>query len=161
MLAQLCPRIAGAGAAGELVMIGDEDHRQHPRIGFGGELAFFLRLPMFLLSPGVRFLMWLDSVNLLPFAFFRDDPLYASVFIANLGSIRLDAAFHHNYEWGNIPIFVTIGQTKDVPFVRPDGTVGVRKELLLRWTLDERIEDGLYCAKALELVRARLENPAD
>jgi len=125
------------------------------------ELAFFLRLPMFLLSPGVRFLMWLDSVNLLPFAFFRDDPLYASVFIANLGSIRLDAAFHHNYEWGNIPIFVTIGQTKDVPFVRPDGTVGVRKELLLRWTLDERIEDGLYCAKALELVRARLENPAD
>jgi hypothetical protein len=125
------------------------------------ELAFFLRLPMFLLSPGVRFLMWLDSVNLLPFAFFRDDPLYASVFIANLGSIRLDAAFHHNYEWGNIPIFVTIGQTKDVPFVRPDGTLGVRKELLLRWTLDERIEDGLYCAKALELVRARLENPAD
>jgi hypothetical protein len=125
------------------------------------ELAFFLRLPLFLLSPGVRFLMWLDSVNLLPFAFFREDPLYASVFIANLGSIRLDAAFHHNYEWGNIPIFVTIGQTKDVPFVKPDGALGVRKELLLRWTLDERIEDGLYCAKALELVRARLENPVD
>jgi hypothetical protein len=125
------------------------------------ELDFFLRLPMFVLSPGVRFLMWLDSVNLLPFAFFREDPLYASVFIANLGSIRLDAAFHHNYEWGNIPIFVTIGQTRDVPFVKPDGSVGVRKELLLRWTLDERIEDGLYCAKALELVRARLENPVD
>jgi hypothetical protein len=125
------------------------------------ELSFFLRFPLFVLSPAVRLLMWLDAINLLPFAFFKDDPLYASVFIANLGSIRLDAAFHHNYEWGNIPIFVTIGQTKEVPFVKPDGTLGVRKELLLRWTLDERIEDGLYCARALELVRTRLENPAD
>jgi hypothetical protein len=125
------------------------------------ELSFFLKFPIFILSPAVRFLMWLDSINLLPFAFFREDPLYASVFIANLGSIRLDAAFHHNYEWGNIPIFVTIGQTKEVPIVKPDGTLGVRKELLLRWTLDERIEDGLYCARALELIRTSLENPAD
>jgi hypothetical protein len=56
---------------------------------------------------------------------------------------------------------VTIGQTKDVPVVQPDGTVAVRKQFLLRWTLDERIEDGLYCARALELVRTRLENPGD
>jgi hypothetical protein len=125
------------------------------------ELSILLRFPLFILSPAVRFIMWLDSVNLLPFAFFKQDPLYASVFIANLGSIGLDAAFHHNYEYGNIPIFVTIGQTRDTPFVRPDGTLGVRKEFLLRWTLDERIEDGLYCAKALDLVRARLESPQD
>ncbi len=145
---------------------------EHTRVGVGEgrsdkpthvdrELSFFLKFPMFILSPGVRLLMWLDTHNLLPFAFFKDDPLYASVFIANLGSIRLDAAFHHNYEYGNIPIFVTIGQTKDVPFVKPDGSLGVRKELLLRWTLDERIEDGLYCARALELVRERMENPRE
>jgi 2-oxoacid dehydrogenases acyltransferase (catalytic domain) len=125
------------------------------------EIGFFLKFPLFILSPAVRFIMWLDQYNLLPFAFFRDDPLYASVFIANLGSIRLDAAFHHNYEYGNIPIFVTIGQTKEVPYVQKDGTLGVRKQLLLRWTLDERIEDGLYCARALELVREYLENPRE
>jgi hypothetical protein len=95
----------------------------------------------------------------LPYAFFRDDPLYASVFVANLGSIKLDAAYHHAYEYGNTSIFVTIGKLHEVPFVKPDGTLGVRKELTLRWTLDERIEDGLYCAKALERVRERVERP--
>jgi hypothetical protein len=125
------------------------------------ELSFLLKIPLFLLSPLVRVWMWLDTVNLLPFAFFKNDPLYASVFIANLGSIGLDAAFHHNYEYGNIPIFVTIGKQSQEPFVKPDGTLGTRRQLLLRWTLDERIEDGLYCARALELVRERLENPRD
>jgi hypothetical protein len=125
------------------------------------EIALFLRIPVLLLAKLVRMVMWLDRINLLPYFFFRQDPLYASVFIANLGSIGLDAAYHHNYEYGNIPIFCTIGRTQDVPFVKPDGTLGVRKEMVLRWTLDERIEDGLYCAKALELIRARLENPTD
>jgi len=123
------------------------------------ELRLFLRIPLFLLGPLVRFVMWLDRVNFLPYAFFKQDPMFASVFVANLGSIKLDAAFHHLYEYGNVPIFVTIGRTIETPFVRPDGTLGTRRELLLRWTLDERIEDGLYCARALDLVRERVENP--
>lgn len=126
------------------------------------ELGILLRLPIVVL----RFLLWLvrrlDGWNLLPHrAFILGDPMYASVFVANLGSLKLDAAFHHNYEYGNIPIFVTIGQLHEVPFVGPDGTVGVRKEIVLRWTLDERIEDGLYCAKALDLLRERLERPEE
>jgi hypothetical protein len=124
------------------------------------ELSLFLRLPLFALSPMVRLVMWLDQVNLLPYAFYKDDPLYASVFVANLGSIGLDAAFHHAYEYGNVSIFVTIGKLHEVPYVTQEGTLATRPELVLRWTLDERIEDGLYCAKALERVRQRVENPA-
>ena len=48
---------------------------------------------------------WLDSVNLLPGSFIHPDPMYASMFIANLGSVKLESAFHHLYEYGNIPLF--------------------------------------------------------
>jgi pyruvate/2-oxoglutarate dehydrogenase complex dihydrolipoamide acyltransferase (E2) component len=29
----------------------------------------------------------------------------------------------------------------------------------LKWTYDERVEDGLYCARSLERLRELLENP--
>jgi hypothetical protein len=85
--------------------------------------------------------------------------MYASAFIANLGSLKLDAAYHHHYEYGNIPIFVTVGRVHDAVVARADGTVGTRKEVVLKWNFDERIEDGLYAARALELLRARLAAP--
>ena len=31
--------------------------------------------------------------------------------------------------------------------------------MVLKWTFDERTEDGFYAARALDLVRERLENP--
>jgi hypothetical protein len=124
------------------------------------ELGLLLKLPLVLLSLMVRLLRRLDAWNLLPQSFIRNDPMYASAFIANLGSLKIDAAFHHNWEYGNIPIFVTLGQVHDGVVARPDGSVGVRPEALLRWTFDERIEDGLYCARALDLLRRRLEDPA-
>lgn len=123
------------------------------------ELKIFLRVPAFLLRLGVKLLFWLDSWNLLPHFFFRDDPLYSSAFIANLGSIKLDAGFHHLFEYGNIPVFVVIGKHGPAPYVKPDGTLGVRQEIILRWNYDERVEDGLYCARALDALRERLESP--
>jgi pyruvate/2-oxoglutarate dehydrogenase complex dihydrolipoamide acyltransferase (E2) component len=29
----------------------------------------------------------------------------------------------------------------------------------LKWTFDERVEDGLYCARSLDLLRDLLANP--
>jgi pyruvate/2-oxoglutarate dehydrogenase complex dihydrolipoamide acyltransferase (E2) component len=29
----------------------------------------------------------------------------------------------------------------------------------LKWTYDERVEDGLYCARALERLRELIESP--
>lgn len=125
------------------------------------ELGLVFLLPLFI----VKFLVWLLSVvdgwNLLPASFIRSDPLYASVFLANLGSIKLDAAYHHNYEYGNISIFGTVGKIHRVLVGRPDGSIANIREIILRWTFDERIEDGLYAAKSLELLKQRLEAPRD
>jgi len=120
------------------------------------ELKLFLSLPGWLLALGVRLIRALDALNLLPAAFIGPDPLYASLFVANLGSVRLDSAYHHLYEYGTIGLFATIGRKRTV--LAPDGE---RTVCSIKYTLDERVEDGLYCAKALERVKDVLEHPGN
>jgi hypothetical protein len=123
------------------------------------EVRAALRMPAPLLRLGTRLVRWLDGRNLLPARFVTADPLYASAFLANLGSIGLDAAYHHLFEYGTIPIFVTMGRTRYVPRAHPDGSVRAIEVLPLRYTYDERIEDGFYAARALERLEAILEAP--
>jgi hypothetical protein len=123
------------------------------------EINLFLRLPAPVLRLGVRVVRRLDAWGLLPDSFSAGDPLYASAFVANLGSVGLEAAYHHLYEYGTIPIFVTIGRIGRVPVVLDDGSVGSREVFTLRYTYDERVEDGFYAARALERLQAFLEDP--
>lgn len=122
------------------------------------ELSLFLSLPGPILKVGVSLLRLLDAWNLLPGSFITPDPMYASLFIANLGSVRLDSAYHHLYEYGTIPLFAALGRFREVPVVEA-GALTTRTVCSIKYTLDERIEDGLYCAGALELLKATLEDP--
>jgi hypothetical protein len=124
------------------------------------EVKGFLRLPAPLLRAAVRAQRVLDGWNLLPPSLTRDDPLYASAFVANLGSVGLDAAYHHLFDYGTCPIFVTMGRVHRVPVVRDDGSVGSHEVFTLRYTYDERIEDGFYAARALERLAGVLIDPA-
>jgi hypothetical protein len=45
-------------------------------------------------------------------------------------------------------------------FVDEQGKVTSRKICSVKYTFDERIEDGLYCAHSLELLRTMIEDPA-
>ena len=122
------------------------------------ELSAILRMP----SSGVRALLRVgrlaDEMGLLPASFIDNDPMYSSLFIANLGSLRMDAAYHHLFEYGNCPIFVVIGQTKETPWA-VDGQVVVRPIVTLRYSYDERIEDGFYAQRALDELKRKVENP--
>lgn len=124
------------------------------------ELSLILALPGFV----IRFLLflqtWLDAWNLLPHALIAQDPLYASMFIANLGSLKLDAVHHHLYEYGNIPVFACIGRRRRVVVADESGNVSTSLVCVVKYTYDERVEDGLYCAAALEHLRRILEDPA-
>lgn len=124
------------------------------------EAKGFLRLPGPLLRLAVRAQRVLDGWNLLPPSLTRDDPLYASAFVANLGSVGLDAAYHHLFDYGTCPIFVTMGRVHRTPVVRDDGSVGSHEVFTLRYTYDERVEDGFYAARALERLAACLADPA-
>ncbi|MGV3623879.1 MAG: 2-oxo acid dehydrogenase subunit E2 [Archangium sp.] len=114
------------------------------------EVALATRLPVFITKLALKFMRWADSWNLLPASTIAHDPLYTSMFVANLGSVGLEAAYHHLYEWGNCPFFAALGKTKEV-----DG----RLKVLVRYSFDERIDDGLSCAHSLELVKQYVEAP--
>lgn len=112
------------------------------------ELHWFLKLPAPVLSFAISVLGWLDRRGLAPRSLIGPDPMYTSVFLANLGSLGIDAAYHHLYEYGNCPLFVTIG------------TITANQTVMFRYTYDERIEDGFYCARALDMLRELISNPA-
>ncbi len=123
------------------------------------ELSLVFKFPAMVVGLFSRLMMKLDHFGLVPGFALREDPMYASVIIANLGSIGLDAAYHHLYEYGNIPIFITVGKKEDRVTVAKDGSVTVRPILTLRFSFDERIADGFYCLRALNRFRQILEDP--
>ena len=123
------------------------------------ELSILLKLPGFLLVFLLGLLKRAYAWGLAPRSLVDTDPMYASAFVANLGSIKLDAAYHHLYEHGNCPLFVTIGHVHEAPAV-VEGELVTRPTLTLRFSFDERVEDGLYAARALEMFCKRVEDPA-
>lgn len=124
------------------------------------ELELFLRLPPVLRRGVVRVASAVNAVNLLPRAFIDGDPFFASAFVTNLGSVGLDGAFHHLYEYGTIPIFGTLGRVHETVVVE-DGHPAVARVASMRFTYDERVEDGLYAAGALADFQRLVEHPAD
>jgi len=123
------------------------------------ELALALALPGPLLRMVMAGLRMLDRVNLLPGAMIESDPMYATAFVANLGSLGLDNTFHHLYEYGTVSLFATIGTTKKVLVVGPDDKPMTRVGSQIRWTFDERINDGFYCATAIKVAQRVVEDP--
>ena len=124
------------------------------------ELSLVFKLPTLLVGWLVWFLMKLDRFGLMQGAYIKKDPLFASIFIVNLGSINLDAGYHHLYEYGNIPMLIMAGRSKEEVVVGKDGNPEVRPIMTLRYSFDERIEDGLYGARAIDIMKGIIEDPA-
>ena len=122
-------------------------------------MGILTKLPRGLLHFVMSFLNWLDYHGKYPAALMKDDPYFASVFVSNLGSIKMHANYHHLVNWGTTSIFVVIGEKKLTPFFQPDGSVQMRDALELGLTIDERIADGVYFAKSIHLLRRLLSQP--
>ena len=115
------------------------------------EVNLFVNLPPFVLRAALKLLGWVDHLGLLPASMIESDPMYASVFVANLGSVGLDAGYHHLWDYGTCSIFAVVGQVHE----RHDG----KRVMTVKYSYDERVEDGLYAAITLDGVRARIEDP--
>lgn len=141
------------------IEVGISEGRSNKQSGTDTELSLIFKLPTLLIGWMVWLLMKLDRFGLLPGAYIKKDPLFASMFIVNLGSINLDAGYHHLYEYGNIPMLIMAGRSKEEVVVGPDGNPVVRPMITFRYSFDERIEDGLYGVHALEIVKKIIEDP--
>jgi|RhiMethySRZTD1v2_1073278.scaffolds.fasta_scaffold544130_2 hypothetical protein len=115
------------------------------------ETRLVTRLPNAVTGALVRGAEVLDRFGLLPLAMIAPDPMYATVFVANLGSVGLDAGFHHLWERGTCSAFCVMGRIKPGP--------SGRRIVHVTWTWDERVEDGLYVSDFTNGVKGRLESP--
>jgi len=115
------------------------------------EMKWMLRLPHPLPRIPLAIARLADHFGVLPRKMIEADPLFASIFIANLGSIGYPAGFHHLWEYGTTSIFAVMGK------IESDADGG--RMFTVAYTFDERIEDGLYAQHSLGMVRDWVENP--
>jgi hypothetical protein len=126
---------------------------------FEREVRFFAGLPGPLLQVIYAFTRGLDRVNLLPAFLIKPDPNYTSLFLVDLGSIHLDNAYHHLYEYGTCGLFGVVGRSKSVTILDHRGQPQVRQVMQVHWSFDERVNDGFYCMKSLEIGGRIIEDP--
>jgi len=132
----------------------------NPDNGLEKLMQFFSRFPRFILRIVFRTIKFLDYYGKVPVFIKKELPFYCSVFISNLGSIGVDAPFHHLYELGTTSFFLAIGKPELKPVVdQKTGEIRVRKMVNLNFTIDERICDGYYLAKSLDKFIKYVENP--
>jgi pyruvate/2-oxoglutarate dehydrogenase complex dihydrolipoamide acyltransferase (E2) component len=124
------------------------------------QLVLAMSLPSPVLSLTMTLLRWLDRINLLPRAMIDSDPMFCTAFIANLGSVGLDNSYHHLYEYGNASLFAVIGAPKRQHVLDRRGNVEARDMIQIRWTFDERINDGMYAGLAMREVQKVVEDPS-
>ena len=102
--------------------------------------------------PGIflKFTVWLlrvlDYFGLLPKFLLEVSPFHGSVYFTSMGSLGIPPVFHHLYDFGNMPMFVSFGCKRRALEVQEDGTVVQRKYVDIKISTDERIVDGFYYA---------------
>ncbi len=102
---------------------------------------------------------FLDRHGWMPSDIIATDPYYCSAVLTNLGSLKLDAGYHHMTNWGTNSVFCAIGMMKKRPFWDEEGNMTMRMSVDLGLTIDERIADGYYYAKTMRLLKHLLEHP--
>jgi hypothetical protein len=123
------------------------------------EIRLLKNLPNFVIYVILKIFKGLDSLNMIPHFMLKSDPLYASMMAANLGSLGMDAAYHHLYEWGTTSIVATLGKIEKRLFIDSNDLICVKMGTIVKITGDERICDGSYTAKSFALFQDIFENP--
>ncbi len=124
-----------------------------------GAMEVVSKLPQFLINAIVRTARWLDKHGWAPDFLIGTDPNHAAIFFGNLGSIGLEAGYHHLVNWGTNSCFVVVGKKQMKMVYDQEGNGEVKEILPLGLTLDERIADGYYYSGSVALLKTLLENP--
>jgi hypothetical protein len=108
----------------------------------------------------------LNRFNIAPSRMIEADPLFTSIYVANLGSIGLDTPYHHLYEWGTASVFMVVGrifqkETRKAssPAFGPASEPQLKHYINVKFTVDERIAEGIYFAHAASLFQRLIAKP--
>ncbi len=120
----------------------------------------FKKLPRF----AVRFLVWLLSVadyfGILPKKLLSLSPFHGSMTITDLGSIGTGPVYHHIYNFGTLPVFISFGAKYHKYELNRSGSAVDHKYVDAKFALDERTVDGHYYASVFKLMNQLIQEPS-
>ncbi len=107
-------------------------------------------LPAIFLRLFVGLMQLLDYFGLMPKVINEASPFHSSIFVSNLGSLGIPPIYHHLYNFGNTPVFITFGAKRRELALTEEGNVCKRTVVDYTVVTDERITDGHYMASAFK-----------
>lgn len=120
----------------------------------------FASLPRFVISFAIWLLRVADYFGLLPKKLLDVSPFHGSMIITDLGSLGIGPIYHHIYNFGTLPVFVSFGAKRHVHELDRHGNVVDRKYVDSKFVLDERTVDGHYYASVFKIINRIIQDPS-
>ncbi|MBQ3435838.1 MAG: 2-oxo acid dehydrogenase subunit E2 [Bacilli bacterium] len=103
---------------------------------------------------------WADKHDLLPLSMTEEIIYYSSAVVSNIGSIgSTTAIYHHLSTFGTNSMLITMGKIYQKEVILDNGKKEIRSFCDFGITLDERIADGFYMIKSVQLLEYLLAHP--
>lgn len=118
-----------------------------------------VKLPRLLLRFVISSFRFLDYFGLLPRSIVNVSPLHGSFIVTSMGSLGINAVYHHLYNFGNVPVFLSYGKKSTKTVLNHEGIAEKRQFVSFRAVVDERICDGYYYASAFKIMKRYLLHP--
>jgi len=136
------------------------EYRNSPGGDFDDTAKILSFIPGLVMKFAVGVLKFFDYFGLLPRFLTKLSPFHGSFFITSMGSLGIPAIYHHLYDFGNVPIFLSFGSKYRENELQDDGSVVKHTYVDYTVVTDERICDGYYFASALKFMRSVVRNPS-
>ena len=116
------------------------------------------KLPNIIRVPVVGLLKWMDDKGILPASLVKDNLYYSSMIVSNIGTLGSNAIHHNITNFGTASSLATMGQIKDKEIII-DGKKQIRKICDWGVAFDERVADGFYLIKSIEMLQYFFDHP--
>lgn len=115
-------------------------------------------VPNFFMKFSIGLLKFLDKHGMMPKSVIAASPFHTSAFLTNVGSLGIDAIYHHIYDFGTTGLFLAMGKKKK-SFIFEDDSLKQEKSISIGWVADERICDGFYYANSIKSFNRYMKKP--
>ena len=117
------------------------------------------KAPRFLLRFALTILRIMDYFGWLPQSLLDASPFHGSMIITDIGSLRIGPIYHHIYNFGTLPVFISFGAKRHAYELDRHGNMVDRKYVDCKFVMDERTVDGHYYAQFLQAFRYICQHP--
>lgn len=129
------------------------------KVGANSAIDVLGKFPNIIRVPLVGILKWCDDKGVLPKSLTRDNLYYSSTIVSNLGTLKSNAIHHNITNFGTCSSLATMGEIHNKEIIHDDGTREIRKVCDWGIAFDERIADGFYLIKSMDMLQYIFNHP--